>query len=231
MSLIAPRAELRPLLGFMFVAVLALVFALLADGVMEGGLSGFDDRMFRLLRAPGAPPWLTEMARDITALGSFVVLGLILAVSSAGLFLAGARHAASLALAAVLGGTALSTALKMGFDRPRPQWPGAPPSKEFVIPPTSKSFPSGHAMLTAVTFLTLGALLARMTPHRGLKYFALTSAILITVLVGVTRVHLGVHYASDVLAGWCVGGAWALLCWLVALWLQRRGAVEATAPG
>ena len=224
MFLIVPRAELRPLLGFMFVAVLALAFALLADEVMEGGLRGFDDRMFGLFRAPGAPPWLTEMARDITALGSFVVLGLILVVTSAGLFLAGARHAAWLALAAVLGGTALSTALKMGFDRPRPQGPGAPAV-------FTASFPSGHAMLTAVTFLTLGALLARMTPHRGLKYFALTSAILTTVLVGVTRVHLGVHYASDVLAGWCVGGAWALLCWLVALWLQRRGAVEATAPG
>lgn len=88
------------------------------------------------------------------------------------------------------------------------------------------SFPSGHAMLTAVAFLTLGVLLARMTEHRRLKAFALATSITLTILVGLTRIHLGVHYASDVLAGWVAGGAWALLCWSVARYLQRRGAVE-----
>ena len=81
-------------------------------------------------------------------------------------------------------------------------------------------------MLTAVTFLTLGVLLARMTEHQRLKIFAMATAITLTILVGLTRIHLGVHYASDVLAGWVVGGAWALLCWSAALYLQRRGAVE-----
>lgn len=213
------RTELRPLLGFMVVAIMVLFFGVLADEVMEGDTTRFDNAVFALLRRPDAPPWVTEMARDVTALGSFAVLGIVLVVTTAGLFLAGRKHAGWLTLAAVLGGTALSTALKLGFDRPRPQWAGAPAV-------FTASFPSGHAMLTAVTFLTLGALLARMTEQRRLKVFALTSAILLTILVGLTRVQLGVHYASDVLAGWCTGAAWALLCRNLALWLQRRGAVE-----
>lgn len=213
------RAELRPLLGFLAVIVLGLGFLYVADEVMEGDAGTFDDAVFRLLRSPDTPAWLTEMARDVTALGSFAVLGIVLTVAAAGLFLAGRNHAAWLSLVSVLSGTALSTAMKMGFDRPRPQWPGAPAV-------FTASFPSGHAMLTAVTFLTLGALLARMTEHRRLKIFALATAITLTSLVGLTRIHLGVHYASDVLAGWVVGGAWALLCWSVAIYLQRRGAVE-----
>ncbi len=213
------RPELRPLLTFLLVAGLTLAFILLADEVMEGDVGQFDDFMFSLLRRSHEPAWLTEMARDVTALGSFAVLGLVLALAVAGLFLAGLHHAAWLALASVLSGTALSTLLKMGFDRPRPQWPGAPAV-------FTASFPSGHAMLTAVTFLTLGALLARMTTRRRQKIFAMGSAIVLTILVGLTRIHLGVHYATDVLAGWVMGGAWALLCWNLALWLQRRGQVE-----
>jgi len=215
----AIRTELRPLIGFLAVAALALLFLYVADEAMEGDTHAFDDAVFRLLRRPDAPLWFTEMARDVTALGSFAVLGLVLLAAAAGLFLAGRHHAAWLSLAAVLGGTALSTALKTGFDRPRPQWPGAPAV-------FTASFPSGHAMLTAVTFLTLGALLARMTQQRRLKVFAFATAIALTILVGLSRIHLGVHYASDVLAGWVVGGAWALLCWNLALYLQRRGAVE-----
>lgn len=218
----ASGSQLRPLIGFLLVAGLALAFVLFANEVMEGDVRQFDDMMFRLLRNSSEPAWLSEMARDVTALGSFAVLGIILAVAAAGLFLAGRDHAAWLTLASVLGGTAVSTALKMGFDRPRPQWPGAPAV-------FTASFPSGHAMLTAVTFLTIGALLARMTTRRRLKIFALGSAIGLTILVGLTRIHLGVHYASDVLAGWCTGSAWALLCWSAAVWLQRRGQVEAPA--
>ena len=214
------RSELRPLVGFLVVAGLALAFIFIADEVMEGDVQQFDDLMFRWLRSPNEPSWLAEMARDVTALGSFAVLGIILVGAAAGLFLAGRANAAWLSLAAVLGGTAISTVLKMSFDRPRPQWPGAPAV-------FTASFPSGHAMLTAVTFLTLGALLARMTTRRRVKIFVMGTAIFLTILVGLTRIHLGVHYASDVLAGWCTGAAWALLCWTVALWLQRRGAVEA----
>jgi undecaprenyl-diphosphatase len=114
----------------------------------------------------------------------------------------------------------LSTALKLGFARPRPD----------LVPHGVRvytaSFPSGHAMLSAVTYLTLGALLARVQPQRRVKAFLLGLAIALTVLIGMSRVYLGVHWPSDVLAGWCGGAAWASLCWFVALQLQRRGEVE-----
>ena len=82
-------------------------------------------------------------------------------------------------------------------------------------------------MLSAVVYLTLGALLARTQTHRGIKVYFLAVAGLLTVIIGVSRVYLGVHWPTDVLAGWVGGAGWALLCWLVMLWLQRRGKVEA----
>ncbi|HKH34153.1 MAG TPA: phosphatase PAP2 family protein, partial [Beijerinckiaceae bacterium] len=122
--------------------------------------------------------------------------------------------------AAVGGGMLMSTLLKLGFARPRPD----------LVPHGARvytaSFPSGHAMLSAVTYLTLGALLARVQPRRRIKAFFLGLAILLTIVIGMSRVYLGVHWPSDVLAGWCGGAAWAALCWFVALQLQRRGDVE-----
>jgi len=128
--------------------------------------------------------------------------------------------AAILVIVSVVGGALLSVALKAGFDRPRPN----------LIPHAvqvySGSFPSGHAMLATVTYLTLGALLARVQTQRRVKAYLLSLAVLLSVLIGASRVYLGVHWPTDVLAGWCVGAAWALLCTSVALWLQRRGAIE-----
>jgi undecaprenyl-diphosphatase len=103
------------------------------------------------------------------------------------------------------------------FDRARPDIPTD-------VKVFSASFPSGHAMLSAVTFLTLGALLAQGSADTRVKAYIAVLAIILTVAVGTTRVYLGVHHATDVLAGWCVGSAWALLCWTVAHWLQPRDA-------
>jgi undecaprenyl-diphosphatase len=133
-------------------------------------------------------------------------------------------HAALFVVAAVGGGMLLSTLLKMGFDRPRPD---LVPHGALVY---TASFPSGHATLSAVVYLTLGALLARVQPRFVLKFYLLGLAIVLTVTVGVSRVYLGVHWPTDVLAGWALGAAWALFCWAAALWLQRRGQVEGPGP-
>jgi undecaprenyl-diphosphatase len=124
---------------------------------------------------------------------------------------------------AVLGGEILSTILKMAFDRPRPDIPHA--ARVFTA-----SFPSGHAMLSAVTFLTLGALLTRVNADQRVKTYFMALAVFLTVIVGLSRIYLGVHYPTDVLAGWCVGAAWAILCWSGAYWLQQQGKVEPAGP-
>jgi undecaprenyl-diphosphatase len=129
------------------------------------------------------------------------------------------RSAALLVAVSVGGGTALSSLLKLGFQRPRPDL--VPHAVEVY----TASFPSGHAMLSAVTYLTLGALLMRVQPLWRVKFYILALAVLATLLVGTSRVYLGVHWPTDVLAGWCVGAFWALLCWLGALRLQRTGRV------
>ncbi|MDX8539885.1 MULTISPECIES: phosphatase PAP2 family protein [Mesorhizobium] len=168
---------------------------------------------------PIGPLWLQGAMRDITSLGSTSVLVLITAAVIVYLLLIRRPGSALLIFVAVAGGQVLSSLLKAGIDRPRPEL------VSHLVDETSLSFPSGHAMLSAVTYLTLGSLAARFLPDRTTKIFALCLAVLITVLVGTSRVYLGVHWPSDVLGGWCAGFAWAMLCWLVARFLQRRHAV------
>jgi undecaprenyl-diphosphatase len=83
-------------------------------------------------------------------------------------------------------------------------------------------------MGAAVTYLTLGAIIVRTESRRRLKAYVLGVAIGLTLLIGLSRIYLGVHWPTDVLAGWCAGSAWALICWIVTLWLQRRGQIETT---
>ncbi|MDB5395527.1 MAG: phosphoesterase [Rhodospirillales bacterium] len=218
--------EIAWLAGFLVVAAALFAFASLAGEVLEGDTLGFDRLILLALRSPTdpnmpiGPRWFSEVARDVTSLGGIPVLtGVTLAVAGY-LALTRRRAAALLILSAVGGGTALSTMLKLAFHRPRPDL--VPHAVEVY----TASFPSGHAMLSAVTYLTLGALLMRVQPLWGVKAYILALAILATLLVGASRVYLGVHWPTDVLAGWCVGAAWALLCWLVAIYLQRGGQVE-----
>ncbi len=166
--------------------------------------------------SPIGPPWLQGAVRDITALGSSAVLVLITAATIIYLLLIRRPGTALFVLAAIAGGQVLSSLLKLEVDRPRPEL------VSHLVTETSLSFPSGHAMLSAVTYLTLGSLAARFLPDRRTKIFVLGLAVLVTVLVGTSRVYLGVHWPSDVLAGWCAGFAWAMLCWLAARLLQRR---------
>lgn len=201
-------------------------FIKLADEVREGDTQTFDDWAVRSMRRaddptrPIGPPWLAEVGRDLTALGGVSVLVLVTAGVAGYLLMAGKRHAMWLVLIATLGGLLISTILKYSFDRARPE----------LVPHLSQvytsSFPSGHSMLSAVVYLTLGSLLTRLVERRLLKIYFLTLAILVTFLVGISRVYMGVHYPTDVLAGWAAGLVWALICWLAAHYLRQRGAVE-----
>ena len=212
--------------GHLFIAaVLAVVagtwgFVELLDGVNEGETQQFDEWMIRTLREHEGPAWLQEIGRDFTALGGVAVM-LVFTMAVAGyLLLRRLYHAMWLVLVATGGGLVLSTLLKYFIARDRP---ALVEHKSMVY---TSSFPSGHSMMAAVVYLTLGSLLARIMPGRLLKVYFLFLAMALTFLVGVSRVYLGVHWPTDVLAGWCGGLVWALLCWLVARQLQRKGAVE-----
>ena len=185
-------------------AVLLYGFGLIASEVVEGEPLAIDDAILTMLREPGnpaepiGPPQLQEAARDVTALGSYAVLTLIVAAVALSLLFMHRWRTAAFIVGAVVTGTMLSTALKGLFDRPRPDLTG-------IVAVFTSSFPSGHATVSAVAYLTLGACLAETTGNRGLKAFYIGYAALLTAIVGVSRVYLGVHYPSDVAAGWAIG--------------------------
>jgi len=220
------RPELWLLGGVFLAGLLFLVFGQIAEEVAEGDTTWFDEKVLLALRAPAdtadplGPAWLEEAARDVTALGSNVVLGIVVVATILYLLLMKRGGAALWVLVSVVGVLLINRFLKEAFNRPRPDLVAH--SAQVFTP----SFPSGHATLSAVTFLTLGALLASVHDSRRLKVFFLGLAIFITMAVGLTRVYLGVHYPTDVLAGWSVGAAWAAICWTVFHWLQERGAVR-----
>lgn len=201
-------------------------FVVLADEVSEGDTQSIDETVLLALRNPAdhtdplGPDWAQELGRDFTALGGVGVLVLVSLGALGYLLLARRYRAALFTSVAVTGGILLSTLMKLGFDRSRPD---LVPHDSLVY---TASFPSGHAMMSAVTYLTLAAMLNRVQPNLRLKAYILVVAIMLTLLVGVSRVYLGVHWPTDILAGWTAGAAWAALCWLVMRWMQRRGQVE-----
>lgn len=202
------------------------IFAELADEVIEGSTHDLDRDLLLLLREPGnlhepiGPAWLEEVVRDLTALGGTAVLTLT-TLAVAGFFLLQRKLASMFyLLASVGGGVLISSVAKAFFDRARPD---LVPYGSFVY---SASFPSGHSMMAAVTYLALGVLVARTLPQRRLKIYVLSLAVFAVILVGISRVYLGVHWPTDVLAGWLAGAAWAAVCVLGARYLARRGEVE-----
>jgi undecaprenyl-diphosphatase len=209
-------AETWLLMPFLVVAALLLAFGFIADEVMEGATLKFDRYVLFAFRsssnnfsAPVGPPWVQEMARDVTSLGSFSVLGLLLVAVVGYLLLIRKRERALLVLVAVLGGVAVNSLLKLAFGRPR-QDLFAAAARVFTA-----SFPSDHAALSAIAYMTLAALLARTIASRAVRIYLIAVAITLVILVGVSRVYLGVHYPTDILAGWCIGSAWALACWTI----------------
>jgi len=201
-------------------------FAELSDEVLEGETYAFDERVLLLFRTadepadPLGPSWAEEAARDVTGLGGIGILAFVTLAAAGFLALQGKAHLAWYVVVAVGSGMLLSMLLKAGFDRPRPE---LVPHGQVVY---TSSFPSGHSMMSAIAYLTLGALLAEAQASPLLKAYLLGLAVLLTVAVGVSRVYLGVHWPTDVLGGWTAGCAWALACWSVARYLRRRGKLE-----
>lgn len=190
----------------------------LVDEVMEGSTQSIDRQLLLAMRNPVdstdplGPEWVEEMGRDFTALGGVAVLLTVTAGAVGFLALQRKWSAASFLLVAVVGALLVSLGLKQFFERPRPE---LVPHGSHVY---TASFPSGHAMMAASTYLTIGALLARVHRERLLKLYFVFLATILMLLVGISRVYLGVHWPSDVLAGWTFGASWALVCWLVAYW-------------
>ena len=203
-----------------------LAFALIADETLEGETRGFDESILLALREPGdptnpiGPAWLEHALLDITALGGYVILSMLVIGVAIYLIAAGKRGTALLVVGAVGSGTLLSETLKLGFARPRPDLVA------HLAEVQSASFPSGHAMISAIAYLTLGVLLTRVHKQRRTKIIIMSYAILLTLMIGLSRIYLGVHWPTDVLAGWALGAAWSSLWWLGAWQLQRMGQVE-----
>lgn len=220
---IARRTALILLVLF---AAAAFLFITIASEIRANETQAIDNFILRALRTkenpaiPLGPPWLFQTVHDISALGGWAVLTILTIVVS--VYLAIKRRGRLLAffLCSTIGGTLAMSLLKTYFARPRPS------AVPFLTTVTDASFPSGHSMLSAIVYLTLGAILSRATPERALRIFYFVVAVILSLLIGLSRIYLGVHHPSDVLAGWCAAIMWGTLSYLIAEWFQRRGVVE-----
>jgi undecaprenyl-diphosphatase len=217
--------DLFVLLGLLLLVGGVLTFVLVFDLVQRGRVQSLDERIMLRMRAVEGEGWVSpkvsqEVGRDLTALGGVAVLTFMTLAVTGYLLITRKYHAALLVFLATLGGLSLSSLLKHVIDRPRPT------VVEHLSGAMTSSFPSGHSMMAAVVYLTLATLLNRFVRQQRVKLYVLSLAVVLTILVGVSRVYMGVHYPTDVLAGWSAGLAWAVVCWLVTRWLQRHGAVE-----
>ncbi|PWJ78432.1 undecaprenyl-diphosphatase [Pseudaminobacter salicylatoxidans] len=220
------KVEFTVLLAAIIVTAGLWGFVELMEVARDSAPHGFDTEILLALRRPGdlatpiGPHWLQDAMRDLTSLGGVAVLTLITIVVIGYLLVVRQARTALFVFVAIAGGQVLGSLLKLGIDRPRPD------IVPHLVQVQTLSFPSGHAMMSAVIYLTLGALLAQTLHDRATRIYVLAVAVLATLIVGLSRLYLGVHWPSDVAAGWCIGAAWAMLCWLVARWLRRRAAIS-----
>jgi undecaprenyl-diphosphatase len=221
----AHRLGVHPLIALLCVSG-ALMFAMLTLRIAQGKGLHLDSDILFALRTPGdlakpiGPPWLLQSAIDLSALGGFTFIWLFTAATAGYLALVKRWAALGVFLAAIVGASVLDALFKFSIHRSRPM----------VVPHLAEvsnaSFPSGHAMISAATYLTVGALLAHTQRSRAVRIYLLSLAVTLSILIGLSRLYLGVHWPSDVLAGWAFGSAWALLFWT----LSRHAENAASAP-
>lgn len=216
------------LTALLAVAVLLSLFGFIARERSRGRQTALDRWVTLSLRSsadpsrPAGPAWVQEAARDVTSLGSIIVIIITTAATAGYYYLAHKPGVARLILLAVAGGIVLNNVLKLLFARPRPRLVTSS-ARVFTT-----GFPSGHATVSAIAYLTIAALLSRASASVTLSAYFMVLAVSLTVLIGFSRIYLGVHYPTDVLAGWCIGAAWATSCWALMGWLQSRGQIEAS---
>lgn len=201
-------------------------FLSIADEIGDERIAAFDRGLLLAFRNPAdpadplGPPWLEEAVAEITTLGGYPVLVLLVGAVIGFLLVSRRFGPALFVLLAVVSGTMLSHLLKLVYDRPRPDL------VDHLVATHTASFPSGHATMSAVVYLTLAAMIVRLVDSLAVRVYVVLAAVLIAALVGISRVYLGVHWPSDVAAGWALGAAWASLSWLVVTalraWRARR---------
>lgn len=223
------RALRRELWWFAGVTGFVWLVGFITNRLLAPEYAPFDRFVFMLMRSADdpanaiGPGWLGGVARDVTALGSWVVL-LAVTVTAVGHFVATRnRLTASIIAGSSIGAMTLGELLKVIVDRPRPDL--APHAVDVF----TASFPSGHAMSAAAAYLTLGALAAAAQSARAARAVLIAAAITVTVLVGLSRIYLAVHWPTDVLAGWSAGALWAIACLALLRRLQRRSAAPSPA--
>jgi undecaprenyl-diphosphatase len=213
------RTEIAAVTALLIIALGVMTFVEVADDVTEADGQRFDLEVLHWLQPqpgePRGPWWLHEAMADLTSLGGISVLTLFAVIAFSFLLIQRKRLSAALLVVGLIGGVMLSEGLKALFERERP------PAAYQAVETINASFPSGHALLSTVFYLTLGVMLTRAFPKKRLKAFVLGSAILIAILIGLSRVDLGAHWA-----GWCAGAAWAMALWLVAYAIERRQVVH-----
>ena len=199
-------------------------FLKLASEVREEEFRHYDEAILLMMREPGNPAdpvgsiRIEEMARDLTALGSFTILTLVAIIGLSVALFAGRRKLALAGLISVLSGMAVMNLLKSSYARARPDVVGHATSFH------NESFPSGHATMASIVYLTLGIMVARTQPRKRVRVFVTALSILITFSVGISRIYLGVHWPTDVLAGWALGTVWAVLFWFAVVKVDSRKA-------
>lgn len=220
------RTEIAALSALFGITAGVAIFADLAEDMREGDGQAFDQAILSAMRPhadlsdAAGPWWLEEAAADLTSLGGIAVLTLFATIVILFLFLQRKRLSALLLLIGLGGGVGLSEGLKSVFERDRP------PQVYQAVDTINASFPSGHALLSAVFYLSIAVMLTRAFPRRRFKAYVLAVGVTLTLIVGMTRIYLGAHWATDVFAGWSVGAAWAMTLWLVAYAIERRQIVH-----